>query len=466
MLKKISVLLKRIFSIRGGTDIHGTIDEINRNIALRSANIWLLICSALLASIGLDMNSIAVIIGAMLISPLMSPILGIGLSVAIMDREMLRKACLNLALATLLTLITSTLYFLITPFGELNAELSARTVPTLLDVGVAFFGGIAGIVAGSRKNKTNAIPGVAIATALMPPLCTVGFGLATMNSTVFLGAFYLYFINAFFISLSTLLIAAWLKFPKRAELTPEQSTRVKQLVIGFAVLTLIPSFFIFLIVLQKVSNERAVRNFVNTEIRSDIRQPLRWDVITEGNAKRLKVYLIGDSFNALQKKELEMKMYEYGLGDTSLGIIDMNVSPQEMQNISKDFRSTLSENYDVISALEEERAKEVQDLKNEIEQLKLQLSPDNLFINEAYMLSPNIQRLTLENAATDAAIASSDNKRRLIVDFAPATEDKDKRVILQRLRTFSTSRLAYADIIITERPAVQTETPENTENAQ
>lgn len=464
MLKKLSILLRRFFSIRGGTDIQGTIDEINRNIALRSSNIWMLICSAMLASIGLDTNSIAVIIGAMLISPLMSPILGIGLAIAIMDRDMLRKAFGNLSIATILTLVTSTLYFLLTPLGDLTTELSARTMPTLLDVGVAFFGGIAGIVAGSRKNKTNAIPGVAIATALMPPLCTVGFGLANFDSTVFLGAFYLYFINAVFISFATMLVATWLRFPKKIELSSEQSIRVKQFLIGFAVLTLIPSIFILVAVLQKARHERAIRDFVNIEIRSDNRQPLRWDVNEHGKEKRLKIYLLGNSFSAAERKELERKLYNYGLGDLSLGIIDMNVSPAEMQNISQDFRSNLSASYEVLSAMEEDKNREIDGLKTEIQRLKQSTSPEGIFLQEAYMLSPSIELMEFENTATDDNTASSDMKRRLIVDISASTDERERSSIMQRLKTFSRSRMPFANLDIVERQKTEP-SPATEENA-
>lgn len=171
-LSKITRFIRLKISLRDGTDIEGTIEEISKNVSLRGINVWMLICSAILASIGLDVNSTAVIIGAMLISPLMSPILGVGLAVAIQARGLLKNSLLNLGLATILSLLTSFLYFFLSPLGGITSEISARITPTILDVGVAFFGGIAGIAAGSRKDKTNAIPGVAIATALMPPLCT------------------------------------------------------------------------------------------------------------------------------------------------------------------------------------------------------------------------------------------------------------------------------------------------------
>ena len=227
--KKTRRLLRSFVSLSKGTEVEGTIADISESVALRGSTVWMLLCSSILASIGLDLNSSAVIIGAMLISPLMSPILGTGLGVAILDRKLLRNSLSNLALATTLSLFTSFVYFLISPFGELTSELSARTTPTILDAAIAFFGGIAGVVAGSRSKKTSAVPGVAIATALMPPVCTAGYGLAKFSSTIFLGAFYLYFLNAFLISLATYLMALWLRFPKRTVLDSGQDSKRKAL---------------------------------------------------------------------------------------------------------------------------------------------------------------------------------------------------------------------------------------------
>ncbi|WP_460879233.1 DUF389 domain-containing protein [Pontibacter rugosus] len=186
LLQSLKKLLDNIFNIQHETDEPGTIREINDKIPIRGNNTWMLICSAMLASIGLDTGSGAVIIGAMLISPLMSPILGVGLSVGINDREMLVDSLKNLALAAVAGLIVSALYFSVTPLGEPTNELLARTQPTLLDVLVAIFGGVAGIISISRSDRSNAIPGVAIATALMPPLCTAGYGLASGRIDFFL----------------------------------------------------------------------------------------------------------------------------------------------------------------------------------------------------------------------------------------------------------------------------------------
>ncbi len=393
--------VKMISSLRGGTDVKGTIDEITENAAVRGANVWLLVCSSLLASIGLDLNSTAVIIGAMLISPLMSPILGVGLGVAIFDRKLLNRAGGNLLLVTFVSLATSTLYFAISPLSQLTPELASRTTPTVLDVGVAFVGGIAGIVAGSRSKKTSAIPGVAIATALMPPVCTAGFGIAKMDSTIFLGAFYLYFINAFFISLATYLISVWLRFPKRAKLDGETDTRVKWFITGFAVLVMLPSAFIFYNVITKLRFDRGVKNFVTKEITKDDRQPVSWNVDkTDGDT--LKIYTVGTSISEMESSELRAKMSNYGIGSLALKIIPMNVSPSEVKKLSSNLQTTAADNAKFMSTLEAERQNDIQGLQEQIAQLKEELDPGQRFLRSIKVRIPEIADAVWEKPATDA----------------------------------------------------------------
>ena len=176
-----------------------TIDSIRKGVEFKGANLWILIFAIFMASLGLNVNSTAVIIGAMLISPLMGPIMGVGLSVGMNDFELMKRSLKSFLITTAFSVTTATVYFLFTPIAEAQSELLARTSPTIYDVFIALFGGLAGVVALSTKEKGNVIPGVAIATALMPPLCTAGYGLASGNLIYFLGAFYLYFINSVFI---------------------------------------------------------------------------------------------------------------------------------------------------------------------------------------------------------------------------------------------------------------------------
>ncbi|MEL6924720.1 MAG: TIGR00341 family protein, partial [Bacteroidota bacterium] len=187
------------------------IEDIKKNVVFRGTNLWILMFAIMICSVGLNVNSTAVIIGAMLISPIMGPIMGVGLGVGINDFELIVQALKNLVIAAGISIIVSALYFMISPVGEERSELINRISPTIFDVFIAFFGGLAGIVAGSRTEKSNAIPGVAIATALMPPLCTAGFGIATAEWKYFFGAFYLFSINCVFISLATYLIVRLLR---------------------------------------------------------------------------------------------------------------------------------------------------------------------------------------------------------------------------------------------------------------
>lgn len=437
--------------LRSGTDVEGTIEEISQNVVLRGANLWMLVCSAILASIGLDINSTAVIIGAMLISPLMSPILGVGLGIAIQDRRLLLNALKNLSLATFLSLLTSFVYFFISPLGDLTAELSARTTPTLLDVGVAFFGGVAGIVAGSRRNKTNAIPGVAIATALMPPICTAGYGLAKFSSTVFLGAFYLYFINAVFIALATYLIAAFLKFPHRAPVDSEQETTVRRFIIGFVIIVIIPSALIFYNVLQKLRFDKGVKNFINLEVRNDVRQPIQWKVIDSTSPQTLKVYTVGLAVNEQEKNKLQQTLNAYDVGSLKLELVQLNVSPDEFNRLNSDVQTTLPEKLNLLQSVEEEQKKSIENLQAKVAELTENAQPDRTFLNEIKWIFPEIDEAVWQKTTTGNAEASSNPINTLVVTFKKDVTDAAKKTTLARILNLARSRFADTRLNVTEQ---------------
>jgi uncharacterized hydrophobic protein (TIGR00271 family) len=256
--------------VESGVDREGTIIAIRKGTKMRGHSAWLLICSIMVASLGLDLNSSAVIIGAMLISPLMSPILGVGLAVGINDRNMLIVSIQQYAVAILIALVTSFIYFSLTPFGDITPEISSRTKPTTLDVLVAFFGGVAGIISGSRKDQSNAIPGVAIATALMPPLCVTGFGLATGQWQIMFNSFYLFFFNAFFVALATFLIVRLLKFEEKEYATAQERIRTHWLIISFSILMIVPSAFILMRVIEDLDRKREVNAFVKEYFSGEI----------------------------------------------------------------------------------------------------------------------------------------------------------------------------------------------------
>lgn len=219
------------------------ITNIDNGVVFRGTNLWILIFAIFVASLGLNVNSTAVIIGAMLISPLMGPIMGIGLGMGINDLVLLKRAINNFAIATGVALTTSTLFFLLSPLNDAHSEILARTSPTIYDVLIAFFGGFAGIVATSSKQKGNVIPGVAIATALMPPLCTAGYGLATLQLQFFYGAFYLFIINTVFIALATFIIVRLLHFPYKHLQNKKADKNAQRIVWVIVLATLLPSIY-------------------------------------------------------------------------------------------------------------------------------------------------------------------------------------------------------------------------------
>ena len=390
-MKKWFRFFKSLASIREGTDVSGTLQEITTNARFRGANLWMLFCSAILASIGLDLNSTAVIIGAMLISPLMSPILAVGLGIAVFDRKLLRVAFRALLIAVAISLATSALYFLISPLGALTPELSARTTPTLLDIGVAFFGGVAGIVAGSRRAKTSAIPGVAVATALMPPVCTAGFGIAKADSTIFLGAFYLFFINAFFISLATYLICILLRFPRKAEIDAETSVWVRRSIIAGAIVISIPSGLILYDVLRKQRIEQGARAFVAKELQGEDRQPIRWEVDRTQTPQKLTVYVAGRPVEGPELEELRARMNEFGIGDLTLSCVQLNLARAEVKKISATVADDVASRLRIISAVDEQQQNELTALRSELELLRSKTDPEILIISEIKDLSPHIE---------------------------------------------------------------------------
>jgi uncharacterized hydrophobic protein (TIGR00271 family) len=328
--------LRLIAGLQSGTDIEATVVRIRSGVRLRGANLWILVCAALLASIGLNTSSVAVIIGAMLISPLMGPILGIGLGIAIHDRAMLLRAFRTFGTSVGLSLLTSTIYFWLTPFTHPTAELLARASPTLLDVGVAFFGGIAGIVAGSRREITTAIPGVAIATALMPPLCTAGYGIAINNWTFFLGAFYLFFLNAVFISLATFLIVRLLKIPFATYVDPAVERRAFRWIAVITLAALIPSIILFYDVIRELRDKNRAERFVHEQLEVHGRKALSWTIEPSDSGRVLRAYLAGRPFSPEQVDSLSQNLAMYGLTRERLRLIQLNLPGQITPHVDRE----------------------------------------------------------------------------------------------------------------------------------
>ncbi|MBQ9645704.1 MAG: DUF389 domain-containing protein [Prevotella sp.] len=293
------------------------IKKISQDVSFHGANLWVLIFAIFIASLGLDVNSTAVIIGAMLISPLMGPIIGMGLAVGINDLDLLKRAAKNFAVATLISVITATLYFLLTPLGEARSELLARTSPTLYDVLIAFCGGAAGIIALCTGGKGNVIPGVAIATALMPPLCTAGYGLATGHFLYFLGAFYLFFINTVFIAVATYAGVRLMKFHRQEFLNAELAKRAKRIVMTIVLLTMLPATVMTVSIVHKSIFNNNVRRFVKNELFQSGTQIISID--TDDHI--LRIVAVGKEITEKKQAEAQEHMKDYSLDKYTLNVI-------------------------------------------------------------------------------------------------------------------------------------------------
>ena len=293
-------------------------EEIQRGVIFKGTNLWILIFAIIVASVGLNMNSTAVIIGAMLISPLMGPINGMGYSIATYDFELFRKSIKNFSFAIVASLIASATYFALSPVSTAHSELLARTSPTIYDVMIALFGGLAGIVAISSKQKGNVIPGVAIATALMPPLCTAGYGLATAQFDFFFGAFYLFTINTIFIAIASVWISQILKFPIRSVVDNNKKKRVSRLISVVITVVLLPSiYFGYNLVKQEEFNQNA-NEYISDISHFEDNYLLRFDI----DPKDKKIILVygGTTLTKDDKIEIVKKAKNFKLEDADISI--------------------------------------------------------------------------------------------------------------------------------------------------
>lgn len=293
--------------------IHATIEK---DIIFKGTNLWILAFAIIVASVGLNMNSTAVIIGAMLISPLMGPINGMGYSLATYNVRLFRLSVKNFSFAVAASLIASTLYFTISPVSTAHSELLARTSPTIYDVLIALFGGMAGIVAISSKNKGNVIPGVAIATALMPPLCTAGYGLATGKFSFFFGALYLFTINTVFIALSSVAVSQALNFPIRTNLDDARKKRINQIITLVILITIIPSiYFGYGLVRKEAFMESAARFTRNVSI-VEGNYLLKDEIDPSG--KTITLIYGGSTLNDMQKRLIAERAKDFSLDEVKL----------------------------------------------------------------------------------------------------------------------------------------------------
>ena len=351
-----STSLWRLLSLRSDQAEPQDIDAAIRDATkLGGTNLWVLMFAIVIASVGLNVNSTAVIIGAMLISPLMGPIIGIGYGAGVHDYGFIRQSFRHLAIFVGISLLASTTYFLLSPLSQAYSELVARTTPTLWDVLIAFFGGAAGMIGLTRKEKTTLIPGVAIATALMPPLCTAGYGIATGQPQFFFGAFFLFLINSVFIALATLVIVRVLRLPHHT--FPDEAARRRgQAIIAISVsLTLVPSVYLAYQLVHQEFFSAAAQRFVRESVAVHDDVTL---VLSDVDAKQRQIVLtlFGTGVTPAFEEGLRKQLAARGLGDAQLKLrhpseekLDVNLLRDEL---SRGIKAVVQDNVTRLAALE------------------------------------------------------------------------------------------------------------------
>ena len=306
--------VSRFLDFREYIDVEAGAESIRSNVRFRGPNIAILFCAIVIASVGLNVNSIPVIIGAMLISPLMSPIMGLGLALGVNDTRLLNSSIKNLVVMVGISILASTLFFLISPlYLEHPTELLARTNPTIYDVLIALFGGFAGIIETSRKKQGTVIVGVAIATALMPPLCTVGYGLASWDMSVFLGALYLFFINLSFIALASLVGVKILHYPVEQGTNPIARRRNRVIVSVFLIALVVPSILSGITMIRETNFTRSANAFVAANKSHGRSYVYDYKVNSSAKPATVELYIAGEALEAADYADFYTSALEYGI---------------------------------------------------------------------------------------------------------------------------------------------------------
>lgn len=388
----VKAFLKEYLDLRKDKDNElATVDSIRKGVEFKGANLWILIFAIFMASLGLNVNSTAVIIGAMLISPLMGPIMGVGLSVGLNDFELMKRSLKSFLITTAFSVTTATVFFLFTPIAEAQSELLARTSPTIYDVFIALFGGLAGVVALSTKEKGNVIPGVAIATALMPPLCTAGYGLASGNLIYFLGAFYLYFINSVFISLATFVGVRMMHFQRKEFVDKNREKTVRKYIVLIVVLTMCPAVYLTFNIIQSTFYKTAANRFITEQLSFENTQVLDKKVDFEN--REIRVVLIGPEVPEASIGLARKNMKNYQLQETKLVVLQgMN---NEAMDVSTIRAMVMEDFYKNSEQRLEEQQKKIVALEKNLERYQSYDELNRKIIPELKVLYPAVSSLSI-----------------------------------------------------------------------
>lgn len=393
MFKRLSLFIKEITNLDGHIDTDTAERSIRNNIEFKGPNAWILAVAIIIASVGLNVNSIPVIIGAMLISPLMGPIFGLGLGLGINDINLMKQAGKNLLVMVSISLVVSFIYFVITPLSLSNpTELLARTRPTIFDVFIALFGGFAGIFEQCRKEKGTVFAGVAIATALMPPLCTAGFSLATGNFSSFLGAIYLFSINCLFITLATYFLVRYFDF-KKAEYTDASfGLKTQRITTILIILFLVPSIWSAVILVKQNNFDKHAAEFVETH--RSIGNSVIYDYkIEHEEGSVLKVFMTGETLTDSSKSNLYAYAKEYGIKEEQ--IIIREYTTQNTKESDTVFKGI----YERLGSKIDKHEQTIEELRLQLEQAKKEELPYTQLANEISASYPEVKHIYMGQGA-------------------------------------------------------------------
>jgi uncharacterized hydrophobic protein (TIGR00271 family) len=457
MSKQVASFLRKLVDLHEGADHkEAIIEKIKDDGDFSIARFWMLVFAIGVASVGLNINSIPVIVGAMLISPLMGPIVSMGLALSINDWGLMRRSFRNMLILTFISIGISALYFSITPITNAQSELLSRIQPTIFDVLIAIFGGIAGFIGISRARYNNVIPGVAIATALMPPLCTVGYGIATLQTQFIFGAFYLFLINSIFICLSSLMVASYLKLPKREYPTEDHKKRVNRIITAIiAVITLPAMYTAFMFVEQnnfKVQAEEYITNVF--EDRGYV--VIHKDITNTQTERSIELAFLSESFSDEQVAEFKDRLDDFGLVGTNLIIVQngFTLTESEWQSVLADVRG------------DDEK---LQVLEARLESERLNFENPTRLLQEAKAINERIENLAVGSLEYGASESELSGMQKVVLVYSAtssgplAQEEKDvvSRWLDSRFSDVRVVSIFYPEVV-PDGDSVGTSTEKNT----
>lgn len=437
--------LSRLFNLRRDQAEPQQIDgDVRAGVRVAGTNLWVLFFAILTASVGLNVNSTAVIIGAMLISPLMGPIIGIGYGAGINDFVLIRQAMRNLLIFTLVSLATSAIYFGLSPLNEAGSELLARTSPTIWDVLIAFFGGAAGVIALTRKSISNVVPGVAIATALMPPLCTAGFGLAHGRWDILAGALYLFVINGVFIATAALVIVKGLKLPSREQVSEAVLARTRRIIAVGLTVVLVPSIYLGWRLVQDEIFVQSARKIV-TALKSDDRYAII-ESAPDAKAKVLRLTVVGDRNDPALAVSAKALMEREGLKDTRLDIRYAGDAHAEVA--SPDKREDTRDEYTrVLSQQIKEKDLRIKTLEEQLRSQEAEEQKASSLYAEAHAQVPQVEALTFAQGWQSTQGADRTPSTVVVLQTSRKLSRDDRN----RLEKWLAVRLAVTDLVVMEQ---------------